>query len=123
MLQHLCAANPLICLELRALAPNLQTMAADKEGTAPLPLFQLLGTLAKCEDEFPRSKPRRPDLVPPHTFSHLLNLLAPSHAFSRLLTPPTVCSTGLVLVAGGGAAPFGHHRAGGLVDQGGYLLP
>ena len=57
----LVKANPLVGLQLTALAPTLKTVLVAEEGTAPQPLFSLIGLLANYEELFPRTKGTRPD--------------------------------------------------------------
>ena len=63
MLYVLVESKPLVGLQLSPLAPTLQQVVVQEEGTAPQPLFMLLGALARYEDAFPRTKQRRPDAI------------------------------------------------------------
>ena len=61
LMTALVSTKPLVGLQLFPLAPTLQRIAVDEMGSAPLPLFTLLGQLARYEDSFPRTKSARPD--------------------------------------------------------------
>ena len=56
LMHALVTTKPLVGLQLYPLAPTLQRIAVGEMGQAPLPLFLLLGQLARYEDIFPRTK-------------------------------------------------------------------
>ena len=63
LMNELVKTKPLVGLQLSPLAPMLQRIAVAEMGSAPLPLFLLLGNLARYEDTFPRTKSARPDAL------------------------------------------------------------
>lgn len=56
LMSTLVSEKPLVGLQLTSLAPTLQRIAVQELGTGPTPLYELMGKLARYEDDFPRTK-------------------------------------------------------------------
>ena len=76
MMVTLVSIKPQVGLQLSSLAPTLQRIAAAELGTGPTPLYQLMGKLARYEDDFPRTKGVkgvRADSMSMHSPAHALH--------------------------------------------------